>query len=203
MIAYSHYIWDFDGTLFDSYPHSIAALCAAAEHYGIPADPNAVSQAIHINFATAYRLLGLTQEQLALFHDLRARRDFLPPVTPFPGVQKALEALRMRGAKHYLFTHSSRHMSVDYLEEYGLAGLFTDFVTADLHFPAKPAPDGILYLLQRHAIPPKTAAMVGDREIDILSGRNAGIDGILFDPEASVSETQARYRIRTFSELLN
>ena len=45
--------------------------------------------------------------------------------------------------------------------------------------------------------------MVGDREIDIHSGRNAGIDGILFDPEDSVSETQARYRIRTFSELLN
>lgn len=203
MIAYDHYIWDFDGTLFDSYPHSIAALCATAGHYGIPADPNAVSQAIHINFATAYRLLGLTQEQLTLFHALRARRDFLPPVTPFPGVREALEALCEQGAKHYLFTHSSRHMSIDYLEEYGLAGLFTDFVTADLHFPAKPAPEGILYLLQRHDIPPESAAMVGDREIDILSGRNAGIDGILFDPEDSVSETQARYRIRTFSELLN
>ena len=94
-------------------------------------------------------------------------------------------------------------MSVDYLEEYGLAGLFTDFVTADLHFPTKPAPEGILYLLQHHDISPESAAMVGDREIDILSGRNAGIDGILFDPEDSVSETQARYRIRTFSELLN
>ncbi len=161
MIAYSHYIWDFDAHAVRqlSPQHCRAVRCRRTLWH--PGSPNAVSQAIHINFATAYRLLGLTLEQLALSHDLRARRDFLPPVTPFPGVQKALEALCMRGAKHYLFTHSSRHMSVDYLEEYGLAGLFTDFVTADLHFPAKPAPDGILYLLQRHAIPPKTAGHGG------------------------------------------
>ena len=24
MQAYRHYVWDFDGTLFDSYPHSTA-----------------------------------------------------------------------------------------------------------------------------------------------------------------------------------
>ena len=38
MKLYTDYIWDFDGTLFDSYPHSARALCAAARHFGVTLD---------------------------------------------------------------------------------------------------------------------------------------------------------------------
>lgn len=203
MKHYANYIWDFDGTLFDSYPHSIAALCATADHFGIPNDPKAVSDAIHINFPTAYRLLGITDEQKAYFHALRERRDFLPEVVPFPDVSQALEHIVARGGRHYLFTHSNYHMSVDYMIDRGLDKLFSGFVTADMKFPIKPAPDAILYLLKEYGLDPRETVMVGDREIDILSGKNAGVDGILFDPDHRVETTCADWRIESFSAFMD
>ena len=198
MKLYANYIWDFDGTLFDSYPHSSAALCATADHFAIAHDPNAVSDAIHVTFPTAYRLLELNDEHLQYFHTLRERRDFPPQVVPFPHVREALEFLVSKGAKHYLFTHSSRHMSVDYMVDCGLDHLFSGFVTADMKFTPKPAPDGILHILHTYGLDSCETVMVGDREIDILSGKNAGVDGILFDPDFRVKETCANWRIEDF-----
>ena len=198
MKFYANYIWDFAGTLYDSYPQSIAALCETATHFGIELDPDAVSDAIHVAFPTAYRLLGITDEQKLYFKALRERRDFLPEVVPFPHVKEALEYLVSKGAKHYLFTHSNHHMSVDYMADDGIDKLFSGFVTADMHFPIKPAPDGILHILNTYGLDPSQTVMVGDREIDILSGKNAGVDGILFDPDFRVKETCANFRIEDF-----
>lgn len=202
MKAYAHYIWDFDGTLFDSYPHSTTALYDTAKFWGVDVDLDELRAAIHVNFLTAYNLVGLSREQLKRFHALRESRDFLPAVVPFPGAKETLEKLIARGAKHYLFTHSNRHMSVDYLKDFGMEHLFSDFITADFDFPHKPAPDGILHILKKHHIDSSTAVMVGDREIDILSGHNAGIDGILFDPEGWVKETSAEWRINDLTDIL-
>jgi len=143
-------------------------------------------------------LLGVTEEHLNHFHTLRERRDFLPQVVPFPYVKEALEHLIARGSRHYLFTHSNYHMSVDYMSDFGIDKLFSGFVTADMNFPIKPAPDGILYILSEYSLDPNETVMVGDREIDILSGKNAGVDGILFDPDFRVKETCADFRIEDF-----
>ena len=76
--------------------------------------------------------------------------------------------------------------------------LFSGFITADMDFPRKPAPDAILYILNEYGLNPEKTVMVGDREIDVLSGKNAGIDGILFDPDHRVNETCAKWRIEDF-----
>ena len=34
-----HFIWDFDGTLFDTYPLIIQKLCLALQKYGHDCDP--------------------------------------------------------------------------------------------------------------------------------------------------------------------
>lgn len=201
MKAYAHYIWDFDGTLFDSYPHSTAALYDTAKFWGVDVNLDELRAAIHVNFLAAFNLVGLSREQLKRFHALRESREFLPAVVPFSGAKETLEGLIARGSKHYLFTHSNRHMSVDYLKDFGMDHLFSDFITADFDFPHKPAPDGILHILKKHNIDPAAAVMVGDREIDILSGHNAGIDGILFDPEGWVKETSAEWRINMLSAI--
>ena len=57
---------------------------------------------------------------------------------------------------------------------------FDDFVTAEHNFPHKPAPDAILYLIKKHNMNLNETIMIGDREIDVLSGKNAGIQACLF-----------------------
>ena len=120
MKRYHHYIWDFDGTLFDSYPHSTRALYVTARHYGAEVGYDEVSRAIRHSFARAFALVGLTDEQLSMFHRLRGDDAFPPPIVPFPHAEAVLRALYEGGARHTLYTHSNHKMSVRFLRQYGL-----------------------------------------------------------------------------------
>ena len=204
MQSYKTYIWDFDGTLFDSYPHSARALCEAMRHYGRDADYAQIYRAMRLNFATAFRLSGLTEDQLKLFHQLRGDDAFPPPIAPFPHAEAALSALQACGARHFLYTHSNRRMSVRFIERYGLDKYFTGYVTADAPgFASKPSPDAILYILKNYSVSPADAVMVGDREIDMLCARAAGIDGILVDPERLVETTCAARRVDDLLQIVS
>ena len=46
-------------------------------------------------------------------------------------------------------------------------------------FPGKPAPDAVLYLLEKHGLDPAETIMIGDRDLDGQSGINAGATGCL------------------------
>ena len=203
MNQYRHYIWDFDGTLFDSYPHSTAALYDTARHYGVEVDYDALSRAMRHSFATAYGLVGLTPEQLRRFHRLCGDDAFPPPIVPFPNAAKVLETLANRGARHYLYTHSNRRMSVRFIEKFGMDKWFAGCVTADAPgFAAKPDPGAILYILDHFHIEPAEAVMVGDREIDMACAAAARIDGILVDPDRLVEKTGAKYRVDDLMEII-
>ena len=202
MLPYHHYIWDFDGTLFDSYPHSTRALYVTARHYGVDVRYDDVSRAIRHSFARAFALVGLTEEQLRMFHRLRGDDAFEPPIVPFPHAEAALSALTDAGVSHYLYTHSNHRMSVRFLKQFGLDRYFTGFVTPDdPGFAMKPDPGAIRYILDHWRIDPADAVMVGDREIDVRCARDAGVDGILIDPDYLVDVTCARYRIDDLMEI--
>ena len=203
MIRYAHYIWDFDGTLFDSYPHSTRALYETAKYWGVNVDYDELSRAIRHSFARAYALVGLNDAQLRMFHALRGDDDFPPPIVPFPHAGQVLQTLAKGGARHYLYTHSNRRMSVRFLEQFGLDRWFTGYVTPDdPGFAMKPDPGAIRYILSHWHIDPAAAAMVGDREIDVRCAKDAGVDGILIDPDRLVASTCARWRADALAELL-
>ena len=69
-------------------------------------------------------------------------------------------------------------------------------------FAYKPAPDAIKYLMGKYAMTAEDAVMVGDRDCDLGSARNAGI-GTMHYACAAVPETlQADYRIESYAEML-
>ena len=202
-LRYLHYIWDFDGTLFDSYPHSTRALYETARHYGVDVSLDALSRAMRHNFASACALVGLDDEQLEMYHRLRGDDAFPPPIVPFPDAGGVLEALQRAGARHYLYTHSNHRMSVRFLQRYGLDVRFTGWVTPDdPGFVPKPDPGAIRYILRHWAIDPAQAVMVGDREIDMRCARDAGVDSILVDPDRLVGHTCARFRADRLADIL-
>ena len=203
MRDYGHYIWDFDGTLFDSYPHSTRALYVTARHYGVSVSYEAVSRAIRHSFARAFDLVGLTDEQLRMFHRLRGDDAFEPPIVPFPHAEAVLKTLRERGACHYLYTHSNHRMSVRFLKAFGMDRYFSGWMTPDdPGFAMKPDPGAIRYILEHWRIDPTDAVMVGDREIDVRCAGDAGVEGILVDPDHLVETTCARYRIDDLIEII-
>ena len=196
----TEFIWDFDGMLFDTYPHTTAALCEHLRRKGREADPEEAFKVLKISIRDAFRYFGVTEDEEAEFYELEHDFDFEPKGVPYEGIREVLEFIAENGGRNYLYTHRDRY-AVLYLEKYGLAPLFTDFVTREMHFPLKPAPDAINYLIEKHSLKKDSCMMLGDREIDCLSGLNAGISALLFDEFLSLKDSKYTYYANTIKEV--
>lgn len=176
-----HFIWDFDGTLFDTYPLIIAQMQAVLADFGHTIDPvelmeqllNTVGAALSYcaeKFSIDYAKLS---DAYTVLHDQSA---LMPVALPMASVEKALAAVLSRGGKNFIFTHRNLASTNAYLEKYGLSHYFADISAPDTPgFAWKPAPDAIEFLLETHGLDRDEVAMVGDREIDLASGRAAGV----------------------------
>jgi HAD superfamily hydrolase (TIGR01549 family) len=201
-LRFAHVIWDYDGTLFDTYPVMGAALCDALKSQGIdePLEQTVSLLKVSMGHAAQYYneryLLG--EDFWARFRELRKTAE-LEHTKPFDGIVELCHEIKRAGGNNYLLTHrgeSAKH----FLEKYGILSDFDDFVTADQKFPRKPSPDAILYLMEKHGFAPDNALMVGDRDIDILAGKNAGIHTCYFTDGGEPYDV-AEFNIQSFSEL--
>lgn len=77
---------------------------------------------------------------------------------------------------------------------------FTDFITSKQGFERKPSPYAINYLLNKHNMIHSESIMIGDRELDLLSGKNAKISACYFT-EGNDNNNYADYTINDFQQL--
>ena len=70
----------------------------------------------------------------------------------------------------------------------------------------KPAPDSVLRALRELGSSPRRAVYVGDSDVDVLTARNAGLEGIAvgwgFRSEAQLRAAGARRIVHTPAQLL-
>ena len=180
-MKYIYYLWDFDGTLFDSYPHVLASMEKVLREEQIVCDSTELWRRLLVNFGEGRKYAGLSSETYKRFVDyqyLMDENEIEPKIVPFDGMRDLLADIVKHGGKNYLYTHRN-NTAISYLDRFGLTEFFADFVTSEEHFPAKPAPDAVLAIIERNHLNPKDCVMVGDRLIDGMSGINAGIAGVL------------------------
>ena len=198
---FTHYIFDFDGTLFDSYPHTTRAFLNMLSEFGKSAPWEAVNRSLRISFGQAYRDFQLSREEIDRFLVLAHELDTLPEVAPYPGAKEFISDLVAMGKKCHIYTHRENRTLYAYLDRYDMTNLFTLFVTENDGFPLKPAPDALLSMMARGGFSADTACMIGDREIDVLAGKNAGMKGCLFDEDHINPPTTADFTVHNFAEL--
>lgn len=190
-MRYLHYIWDFDGTLFDSYPHILAAMEKILAEEGLSCDRTGLWRHLLVNFGEGKRYSGLSDEAYRRFlrcQLLTGKDEIDPAIRPYDGAREVLAAIVERGGKNYLYTHRGAS-ALGYLDRFGLTEYFADFVTEEDHFPSKPAPDAVLAILERNGLCPAECVMVGDRLIDGMAGVNAGIAGALVTAASDATKT--------------
>ncbi len=200
-----HLIYDFDGTIADSYPLFMRFLHIIAErhHITIPCDEETLYRAIK---RTGYEGYCAMQCEDVLdytafmdeFHALQEESRFDFPV--FPEAVEVLRAAVAAGKKNYLYTHTGSVVN-QMLEHLGIADCFTFVLDASYSFPLKPAPDALQFLTQKFELDPKTCMMIGDRPIDAHAGMAAGMLGCLWDAEALFPDAKVDHYIRDLSEV--
>lgn len=190
-MKYLHYLWDFDGTLFDSYPHVLASLQKVLAEENITCDSTELWRRLLVNYSEGRKYAGISMEAYQRFVDYQYIMDdneIEPKVIPFDGMRDLLHDIVKNGGKNYLYTHRNK-TSLAFLDRFGMTEFFTDFVTSEEHFPNKPAPDAVLAIIERNHLDPAQCVMVGDRLIDGMSGINAGIAGVLITAAADDTKT--------------
>ncbi len=200
---YEHVIWDFDGTLYDTYPSMVGAVAYALQKRGKEDDEAEILSLFKVsaNVALGHYMqkYGFGEDFLA---DYRARRRQieLDACAPYPEAPALLSEIVARGGHNYIFTHRGDTL-FPMLARSGLDPLFRECVTSRSGFPRKPDPAGLDYLIQKYAIPAGAALMVGDRELDILAGRDAGIATCDYWDGSGPRVDAADFVARDFGEL--
>lgn len=196
--------WDFDGTLYDSYPEVLRSFQKATGDLGLDGLMteqeqrrllkvsvfHAVSECARRGHADVDRLMAA----FARYHTADLNFE------GYPGLAQCLQSLHDAGYSHYLYTHRD-HAAVDKLKQDGLWPLFADAVLRTDGFPDKPVPDALLAMMARNGLAAAECAMIGDRPIDVQAGWNAGMKGILFDPDGYYEDFQVEQRCKSLMEL--
>lgn len=203
-MLFCYYFWDYDGTLFDSYPSIVRAYKKGLMDLGVEVDYDELYALTKISLGHAAKAIGkqhaVSAERIMENYKRYAHDEGYDDVLPYTDAKEILEAIVHHGGRNYLYTH--RDMSgVNMLKHHGLFELFDDYVTSENDFPKKPEPDALKHLLIKHELDVSRCIMVGDREIDVQAGMNAGMAGALFDPEGFCGTTQAQYRFTSLEDI--
>ena len=180
---YQNYFFDFDGTLYDTYPGMVKAFVEAFALQGVELSASEVYQVMREE-REAYRRYTISQLDEAKLHAdyRRLEEKYQVQAKPFLGARELLERIIANGGQNFLLTHRDKS-SLTLLERDGFLQYFTDHSTADDGFKRKPDPEALNFLVAKYGLDPSASVMVGDRTLDIVAGHNAKMAGILFDPD--------------------
>ena len=200
------YIWDLDGTLLDSYGSIVSSLAVLAGECGFPDAYGEILKAVKQGSVSAY-LRGMSAKS-GLEYDFLYRRyreishGKMDEITLVRDAAETLEALRAQGAEHFVYTHRGKSTG-PLLRRLGLETFFTEIVTFENGFKPKPSGEGVAYLAAKYGLDKAATAYVGDRTLDVLCAKDAGVAAVLYLPEDScVAPTGSEDRIiRELGEL--
>ncbi|MBX4203024.1 HAD-IA family hydrolase [Enterococcus faecium] len=197
-----NYIWDFDGTLFDTYPAMVDGAWQALKDFGISMDKKEIYFKMK-KYSTSY-LINESNLNAREFNELfhRYEKESTEVSRPFPETKQVLEMLKDNGGRHFILTHRLTESTGDLLKEHRLAHLIEEVVGIDQDFPRKPDPASLNYLIDTFHLERTDTMMIGDRRLDIEAGKNAGVATCLYDIDHFLGEIPADYVVGNLNEIL-
>jgi len=200
---FKHFIWDFDGTLFDAYPVMTDAMMKVLDRYAITENREQIYSKMKHSMGYMLNYIEETyhpmEELYKTFHTERSQIE-KEGLKPFPGISEICNFIVNNKGDNHLFTHRGLS-AVYFLKKYQLYNLFMGLVTSENGFDRKPSPMGIDYLMDTYGLDPSKTLMIGDRDIDLMSAKNAGIKTCFFQQDGEAAPMSADYIINDFKQL--
>ncbi|MDO4792402.1 MAG: HAD-IA family hydrolase [Buchananella hordeovulneris] len=176
-----HIIWDMGGTLVDTYPEVDLALCRAAYGQCSGQQLRAVAGLTRRSIAHAIEVLagesGVARSQIEAAYEALKERWREHPAPVMDGASEVMARVRERGGLNLVATHRDRVSATHLLEALGVS--VDDMVCTSDGLARKPDPAMNLELAARHSLEPVSVLCVGDRPIDVMAARAAGMTAAL------------------------
>ncbi|WP_010632503.1 HAD-IA family hydrolase [Sporolactobacillus vineae] len=161
-------LWDFDGTLFNTYPVYTGLI---KQILGDEASSSDIYGQLKKSFGEAFRYFQLSGAQTQRFFELYQSTP-AESFVPFKDVEKVLDYAQ----KNFIVTHNDRENLYRMLRPYQFDSYFTETVTSDDGYPKKPNSLAYRCLKKKYQID----LVIGDRLLDIVPGHELGIRTCLF-----------------------
>ncbi|PFK47703.1 phosphoglycolate phosphatase [Bacillus cereus] len=180
-------LWDFDGTLFDTYPAYTNIL---SQVLGDAVDKQEIYEKLKISYSHAIDYYNISSNQEK---EIKTLQKKLSPkeMKPFDHVEEILKFAN----KNVIMTHKHRDGVLTILKYYRWDKYFVDMVTIDDGFPRKPNPSAYIHLHRKHSID----LVIGDRELDLLPAKELGISTCMFQSQSDVAD----YHLPNYSDFFN
>jgi len=207
-------VFDLDGTILDTIEDLSGALNGALTECGYPTLPTREIQAMVGNGADFLISKALEKCAHQPEDEAKLKASYLPKyfanqrnkTKPFPGIIPLLDELRKRQINTYVYSNKPDFLAQDVVTHFfgrRFAGVLGQKPGA------KPKPDAspLLEMLASQKVDLKTAVFVGDSNVDIYTGQNAGLKTIGvawgFRSVAELVEAGANFIVETPEEILD
>jgi phosphoglycolate phosphatase len=177
-------LFDLDGTLTDSRPGIINSALFALRRFNetrganlaIPT-PESLAFMLGPPLQESFAKLAGAADATALVAFYRERYDptGMMENSVYSGVIEALEELRGLNYRLFVATSKNENYARRILDHFDLSRFFVAIHGAEADGTRSNKGELIAYVLQRHAIDPRVAAMIGDREHDARGAKRAGV----------------------------
>jgi pyrophosphatase PpaX len=182
MKDYTNYLFDADGTLFDTTELICQCFIYSLDRFGnMKKSREEIIKSIGMTLRSQFEqhLGPLSDEQYDeiqkehMRFQLSIYKDYLKA---FPGVKQALETLKKRNKRLAIVTSRKINSLALFLKETEMFDCFEAMVTPDHTEKHKPEPEPALKAISLLGAQKEESVFIGDSLFDIQCGTNAGID---------------------------
>lgn len=172
--AYSHIVFDLDGTLVDTERPVLLAWSVTLAGYGIHREPDELRAVLGLATSRALPPFGLTD--VAEFDTRWCERYAAVAGTAawFPGIPELIRALGDAGVRTGIVTSRTRREIETFFAPFALDERFPLIVSSDETSRYKPEPDPLLRYLERSGAAARDCLYIGDAATDLMCAHAAG-----------------------------
>lgn len=196
-----YFIWDFDGTLVDTYPSMTIAFQSALKDEGINAPKEEILSLLKQSSKHALAYYNLDASFKKKWKAIEERVDKAMS-QPFQGVLEVLNLVMKNGGQNYIVTHRDK-TTYDYLKFHQMLDYFTDIITIEEAKHRKPNTDLFDQIIANNQIVPHQCLSIGDRILDMIPSKALGLKTCLYNPKGFDHSLAVDYEIDDYNVLVD
>ena len=199
-------LFDWDGTLLDSYHAGTEAYQRMFAAFGKSCDENRLQRIYSPNWHRVYKKMGIRKKDWPRAD--RLWRKFYRAHSPelVPAARGVLQTLHLRGYRLGLITSGNRSRVLRELKRFRLDKLFQVKLFCEHGGRKKPDPAVLHLALRRLRAAPSECAYVGDTPDDIKMARRAGVLPVAvlgpYPTHQALRRSKPRFLLRDLSEII-
>jgi HAD superfamily hydrolase (TIGR01549 family) len=181
-----HICFDLDGTLVDSKETILKSTKKALDSLNIRYEfsENIFSNMIGMHFVDIFSKLNFEVNDFEKFITLYKQLyfEYMPDSILYPGVEETLEYLKKKDIKISLLTTKVQEQAEKIISYFNLQSSFDYIMGRRDGFQHKPSPEPLIFICKEIEIQPSESLIVGDTELDVQCGKDAGAKtcGVLY-----------------------